>query len=41
MTKSVSIDDDSRLELDICYDIEKLSALMKMIGSCLVGPLGE
>ncbi|CAD8200548.1 unnamed protein product [Paramecium pentaurelia] len=37
---SQSIEDDSRLELEICYDLQSLKELMDMISSCLVGPLG-
>jgi hypothetical protein len=37
---SNSIEDDTRLELEICYDLLALKNLMDMISSCLVGPLG-
>lgn len=37
---STTIEDDSRLELDICFDIKLLKDLMDMISGCLIGPLG-
>lgn len=27
--------------MDICYDLSKLQSLIKVIATCLVGPLGQ
>jgi len=39
--KSISLDDDARLELDLCYDIFALHKLVKQLNRCLLGKLGE
>lgn len=38
--KSNSLDDDARLELDLCYDLKSLHDLVKSLNKCLVGRLG-
>ena len=30
--KSLSVDDDIRLELDLCYDLKQLSRLVEVLG---------
>ena len=39
--KSLSLDDDARFELDLCYNVELLSGLSQTLGTCLQGPLGD
>ena len=39
--KSLNIDDDARLELDLCYDLDALHKLITVLGKCVLGTLGE
>jgi hypothetical protein len=35
------LEDEKNVELDIVYDLNKLSELIEVIKSTLIGPLGE
>jgi len=36
-----TLEDEKNIELDIVYDLNKLSELIEVIKSTLIGPLGE
>jgi hypothetical protein len=38
--KSLSTEDDARLELDLTYDLGALADLAQTLGACIGGPLG-